>query len=186
MHVSGHPSKNELKKMYEWLAPDTLIPVHGEFKHMTEHANYAEQCGIKNQIIVENGSVVLLNKKNPKIINKVKSGRCVLKGKKILPVNNRFFDNLKIVSTEGEFFLVLIFDVNDNLVGEPIIFCPTVSDDELFKNEIKSVIQQQVIEIVNKSIVDDFLISELKKIIKSFIKKNIGLKPITHVEIVRI
>ena len=33
--------------MYEWLAPNTSIPVHGEFKHMTEHARYAQQCGIK-------------------------------------------------------------------------------------------------------------------------------------------
>ena len=92
----------------------------------------------KNQIIVENGCVVLLDKKNPKIINKVKSGRCVLKGNKVFSANDRFFDNLKVVSTEGEFFLVLIFDINDNLVGEPIIFCPTVSDNEMFKNKIKT------------------------------------------------
>tara|TARA_B100000287_G_scaffold349025_1_gene337481 strand:+ start:1 stop:1587 length:1587 start_codon:yes stop_codon:yes gene_type:complete len=186
VHVSGHPSKNELKKMYEWLAPNTLIPVHGEFKHMSEHASYAEKCGIKNQIIVENGCVVLLDKKNPKIINKVESGRCVLKGNKIFSANDRFFDNLKVVSTEGEFFLVLIFDINDNLVGEPIIFCPTVSDNEIFKNKIKKIIQQRVMEIIKNSIVDEILASELKKIIRSFIKKNIGLKPITYIEIVRI
>ena len=47
--------------------------------------------------------VVLLDKKNPKII-KVKSGRCVLKGNKVFSANDRFFDNLKVVSTEGDFF----------------------------------------------------------------------------------
>ena len=68
-------------------------------------------------------------------------------------------------------FLVLIFDINDNLVGEPIIFCPTVSDDEMFKNKIKKIIQQHVMEIIKNTIVDEILASELKKMIRSFIKK---------------
>ena len=70
IHVSGHPSKKELKQMYEWISPNTIIPVHGEFKHLSEHANYAKNCGIKKQVLVENGDVVLLEKIIQKLLKK--------------------------------------------------------------------------------------------------------------------
>ena len=40
VHVSGHPSKEELKKMYEWVSPDSVIPVHGEYRHLREQVNF--------------------------------------------------------------------------------------------------------------------------------------------------
>ena len=42
VHVSGHPSKNELKKMYEWISPDAVIPVHGEYRHLNEQVKFSK------------------------------------------------------------------------------------------------------------------------------------------------
>ena len=63
VHVSGHPSKKELKTMYDWVSPKSLIPVHGEYRHLKEHSAFAKKCGIKDQVLVENGDLVLLDKK---------------------------------------------------------------------------------------------------------------------------
>ena len=71
VHVSGHPSKR-IKKMYDWVSPNTLIPVHGEYRHLKEHHSFSRNCGIKNQILVENGDLVLIDKdKKPEIHDKI-------------------------------------------------------------------------------------------------------------------
>ena len=62
VHVSGHPSRGELKKMYDMVLPDLLIPIHGEYRHLNEHIEFSKKCGIKNQLLVENGDLVKLNK----------------------------------------------------------------------------------------------------------------------------
>ncbi len=186
IHVSGHPSKKELKQMYEWISPNTIIPVHGEFKHLNEHANYAKECGIKKQVLVENGDVVLLENNNSRIIEKVCSGRILLKGNKTFSLDNSFLKNLKIVSSEGEIFVNIILDLDNKLLTEPVIFCPTVTDKNELVGGLKKLISKQVIQMVSKSLTDEILSDELKKIVRSYIKKSIGLKPLTYIEIVRI
>ena len=62
VHVSGHPSKNELKKMYSWISPDTVIPVHGEYRHLKEQVKFSKNCGIKKQLLVQNGDIVEIDK----------------------------------------------------------------------------------------------------------------------------
>ncbi len=186
VHVSGHPSKKELKQMYEWISPNTIIPVHGEFKHLSEHANFAKKCGIKKQVLVENGDVVLLENNNSRIIEKVYSGRILLKGNKTFSLENNFLKNLKIVSSEGEIFVNIICDLDNKLLTEPVVFCPTVTDKSELVHDLKILISEQLFKMASNSLTDQILSEELKKIVRSYIKKSIGLKPLTYVEIVRI
>ena len=186
VHVSGHPSKKELKQMYEWISPNTIIPVHGEFKHLSEHANFAKKCGIKKQVLVENGDVVLLENNNSRIIEKVYSGRILLKGNKTFSLENNFLKNLKIVSSEGEIFVNIICDLDNKLLTEPVVFCPTVTDKNELVHDLKILITEQLFKMASNSLTDQILSEELKKIVRSYIKKSIGLKPLTYVEIVRI
>ena len=186
VHVSGHPSKKELKQMYEWISPNTIIPVHGEFKHLSEHANFAKKCGIKKQVLVENGDVVLLENNNSRIIEKVYSGRVLLKGNKTFSLENNFLKNLKIVSSEGEIFVNIICDLDNKLLTEPVVFCPTVTDKNELIHDLKILISEQLFKMSSNSLTDQILSEELKKIVRSYIKKSIGLKPLTYIEIVRI
>ena len=186
IHVSGHPSKKELKQMYEWISPNTIIPVHGEFKHLNEHANFAKKNGINEQVLVENGDVVLLENNNSRIIEKVFSGRILLKGNKTFSLENSFLKNLKIVSSEGEIFVNVILNLDNKLLTEPIIFCPTVTDKNELVDDLKKLICEQLIKMASKSLTEQILSDELKKIVRSYIKKSIGLKPLTYIEIVRI
>ena len=186
VHVSGHPSKKELKQMYEWISPNTIIPVHGEFKHLSEHANFAKKCGIKKQVLVENGDVVLLENNNSRIIEKVFSGRILLKGNKTFSLENNFLKNLKIVSSEGEIFVNIICDLDNKLLTEPVVFCPTVTDKNELVDDLKILISEQLFKMSSNSLTDQILSEELKKIVRSYIKKSIGLKPLTYIEIVRI
>ena len=137
VHVSGHPSKNELKKMYSWISPDTVIPVHGEYRHLKEQVKFSKNCGIKKQLLVQNGDIVEIDKDIVKKKDQVFTGRNLLKGKNIIPLDNQIFRNLKYVNSDGEIFVNIILDLDNNLLSDPIIFCPTVSDDESLIKEIK-------------------------------------------------
>ena len=130
--------------------------------------------------------MVLLENNNSRIIDKAFSGRILLKGNKTFSLENSFLKNLKIVSSEGEIFVNVILDLDNKLLTEPVIFCPTVTDKNELVDDLKNLISEQLIKMASKSLTEQILSDELKKIVRSYIKKSIGLKPLTYIEIIRI
>ena len=81
VHVSGHPNREDLKDMYNWVKPKCVIPVHGEHRHMIEHINFAKEMQVPFPIQVENGDIVKLSPgDNPEVYDKAPSGRLYLDG----------------------------------------------------------------------------------------------------------
>ena len=60
IHVSGHPARDELARMYQHVRPQIAIPVHGEYRHLVEHAALARECQVAEALITENGAVARL------------------------------------------------------------------------------------------------------------------------------
>ena len=85
VHVSGHPSRDELALMYSYLRPKIVIPVHGEEKHIKEHVKFALACQISDAGGIANGDVVKIAPGKPRKISSVKSGRLILAGKELFP-----------------------------------------------------------------------------------------------------
>jgi ribonuclease J len=84
VHVSGHPCQDELIEMYNLIQPKSIIPVHGEFRHLVANANLAKNNGIKNSLVIENGTVVKISSKDISIDRQVESGRLYKDGKIII------------------------------------------------------------------------------------------------------
>ena len=106
VHVSGHPCQDELIEMYNLIQPKSIIPVHGEFRHLVANANLAKNNGIKNTLVIENGTIVKISSKDVVIDQQVESGRLYKDGKIIIydyesPSNERSkisFTGLIIIS----------------------------------------------------------------------------------------
>ena len=81
VHVSGHPCQDELIEMYNLIQPKSIIPVHGEFRHLVANANLAKNNGIKKSLVIENGTVVKISSKDISIDQQVESGRLYKDGK---------------------------------------------------------------------------------------------------------
>ena len=77
-------------------------------------------------------------------------------------------------------------DLENNLLTEPVIFCPSILIDENSKDELKQYLTEQISELSNHSIDDKILSDEIKLRLKNLLSKKIGLKPLTVIEIVRI
>lgn len=92
IHVSGHPCRDELSRMYDWVQPEIAIPVHGERRHLLEHAKLAKSLGIKRALAPHNGEMILLaseaNEKTPKIVDIVPSGRLHQDGNDIVSASD--------------------------------------------------------------------------------------------------
>jgi len=58
IHVSGHPNREDLRDMYNWIKPKSVIPVHGEHRHMLEHISFAKEMQVPYPVKVENGDII--------------------------------------------------------------------------------------------------------------------------------
>src|SRR3546814_4991066 len=67
IHVSGHPGRPELAAMYGWLKPHIVVPVHGEMRHMVEHARLALAPGVPETVLPKNGSAIRLDRKSTRL-----------------------------------------------------------------------------------------------------------------------
>ncbi len=81
VHVSGHPARDELAQMYRWVRPRIAVPVHGELRHMTEHARLARSLQVPQAIVLQNGQMLRLAPGRAEIVDETPSGRLHLDGK---------------------------------------------------------------------------------------------------------
>lgn len=117
-HVSGHPSRDELRKMYKLVRPKTLIPVHGEQVHMHEQANLGLAEGISSAVVPYNGCVIQLAKGNPQIVGEVQAGRWAYDGNRVVPLYTEHIKERSRVMRDGAAFVTLLPGVINQ---EPII-----------------------------------------------------------------
>ena len=75
IHVSGHPNREDLRDMYNWIKPKSVIPVHGEHRHMLEHIKFAKEMQVPYPVKVENGDIIRLYPgKKPEVFDKAPNG----------------------------------------------------------------------------------------------------------------
>ena len=83
IHVSGHPCRDELRRMYAWAKPRIAVPVHGERRHIKEHARFALSLQVPEAITPDNGDVVRLAPGPVEIVDQVPAGRLHVDGEKL-------------------------------------------------------------------------------------------------------
>ena len=121
VHVSGHPGQPELAKLYDWIRPEVLVPVHGERRHMAEQARFAKAHGVKSSLVQSNGDVVRLAPGKPAIIGKERTGRLILDGDTIIAADGQTINERRRLSWYGLVAVAFALDANDKLIGEPQI-----------------------------------------------------------------
>lgn len=103
VHVSGHACQEELKIILSMVKPKYFIPVHGEYRHLVQHARLAEKIGMneENTFIMNIGQVLELDRKEAKITGSVQSGRVFVDGSGVGDVGNIVIRDRKLLSEDG-------------------------------------------------------------------------------------
>lgn len=139
VHVSGHPGRPELSAMYKWTRPEILVPIHGEMRHMAEHARFAAAEGVPATIVQESGEIVRLAPNGPAKIGHAPVGRLVLDGDIILPADGSTINERRRLSVNGLISVAIAMD-DTHLVGQPEIRMqgvPVEEDREDFLEEVR-------------------------------------------------
>lgn len=113
VHVSGHPSQDELREMYELARPKIAIPVHGEFIHTKTHCELAGSTGVGRAIQIENGLAVKINAEEPsksEPVGFVKSGYFGVDGKQLVNLNSEIIRERKKLQTCGMVLVSIAID----------------------------------------------------------------------------
>ena len=190
IHVSGHPNRDDLKEMYNWVKPKCVIPVHGEHRHMIEHINFAKEMQVPNPIQVENGDIVKLFPGNkPALFDKAPSGKLYLDGN--VPVDEDFFSikERKNISANGILEITILVTPKGNVHNLPIISFKGLPllDREDFVNDIEKIVEKitKTFSLLNPNHRDN-LIENIKIACRKQIKEKTGKKPITNINIIKI
>ena len=190
IHVSGHPNREDLKDMYNWIKPNCLIPVHGEHRHMKEQINFAKEMKIPNPVQVENGDIVKFSKSDkPTIYDKAPSGRLCVDGVVPIDEDSPFIKERKNLAGNGFVDLTIIITSKGTIYQKPIINARGLPVFE--KEDFIIGLEQEIFNLSKtfslKSIKqNENLIDGLKKICRKYTKEKTGKKPITNINVVRI
>jgi len=125
VHVSGHACQEELKTMQRLVVPKYFMPVHGEYRHLKQHANLAENLGMKkdNIFIMDIGQVLEIDSKEAKIKGTVPSGKILVDGLSIGDVGKIVLRDRKHLSEDGMIIVVMTIEkeTGDIITGPEII-----------------------------------------------------------------
>ncbi|MBV1925549.1 MAG: ribonuclease J, partial [Rhodobacteraceae bacterium] len=111
-HVSGHANRPDLERMHEIVKPQMLIPMHGEHRHLREHAKLGDAKGLQSVVVV-NGMMMDLSGNAPKVVDYIETGRTYLDGSiKIGALDGVVRDRIRM-ALNGHVIVTVILDEQD-------------------------------------------------------------------------
>ena len=145
VHVSGHAAAGELLYCYNVVKPKNVMPVHGEWRHMTANAELAMSTGVKpsNVVVVDNGVIVDLSEGRAKVVGAVPVGYVYVDGQSIGDITEASIKDRLILGEEGFISVIVVIDSQSGkIVAGPDIHARGFAEDlELF-NEVKGRIER--------------------------------------------
>ncbi len=121
VHVSGHPSRDELERMIRWVKPKILVPVHGEPRHLRAHYQLAKTLDVPNPIQIDNGDVLMIAPGEPRVVDSVPTGRLAVDSNRIRGVGDDLFRTRRRLMTHGTIVVSLVLDAYGSVLTTPIV-----------------------------------------------------------------
>lgn len=186
VHVSGHPGRPELKAMYDWIRPDTLIPVHGERRHMAEQARFGLSSGIPKALVQSNGDVVRLAPGEPAIIGHERTGRLVLDGDVILPADGATITERRRIGNHGVIAVAVVLDAQGKLAVDPELRLQGVPVEE-DRNDFLRDAEDAIERVIEKGAANDEALREALRLgVRRTATEWTGKKPIVEIMLMRL
>ncbi|WP_409433656.1 ribonuclease J [Litorimonas sp. RW-G-Af-16] len=196
IHVSGHPCRDELTRMYDWVQPQIAIPVHGERRHLLEHAKLARSLGVKKALAPRNGEMILLasedeSAKVPQVVDIVVSGRLHQDGSAIVSDRDEGLRLRKKMAYAGHVSVSVVIDGKGRIVAGPE---PRISGfPEGEKGEILDVLLDMVADEAedaidnmkprarqDEDVVEDKIRSKVKRLVREKTGKRTIVEVVAH------
>lgn len=193
IHVSGHASKEELKLMLNIIRPRYFMPVHGEYRHLSFHAQLAEKVGIPrdNIFILENGDVLEITEEGARKNGKVNSGMVFIDGRGISGVEDVVLRDRRRLAHDG---IVLVLLTVEKLTGNIVSGPDIISRGFIFEDaspevigEVKRIVSDVLKDMDRELITDSSLLKDrLRSVLKKYLRNTMQRRPMIMPVIVEI
>jgi ribonuclease J len=185
VHVSGHASREDLKHMLALTRPRYFMPVHGEYRHLLQHARLAESMGIAADhiFLVDDGLGLELAKSGARVLGRYPAERILVDGKGIGDVGAVVLRDRQLLAEAGMVVVALTIDAQTGtLVAGPEIasrgFVYVKEADELME-EVKAAVREAVTGRQEPEVIDRELIGAIvRSAVRRFINQRFQRKPV--------
>lgn len=141
IHVSGHACQEELKLIHKLVKPKFFMPVHGEYRHLKQHANLAQKLGMpaENTFVSDIGKVLELTADSAKLNGSVTSGRVLVDGLGVGDVGNIVLRDRKHLSQDG---LIVVVVTTEKETGTVIAGPDIISRGFVYVRESEDLMEE--------------------------------------------
>jgi ribonuclease J len=190
VHVSGHPAREELARMYQLVRPRIAVPVHGERRHLEAHARLAEECQVPRAIAAGNGRMIRLAPGPAEIAGEVVFGRLGLDGTALVPLGGALIKHRHRISASGSAVATLVLGRDGRLLADPQVTLHGLVDPEgdgAALGDAGAAVRSAVEALDPGRRVDDAAVKEAARLaVRRYIHGERGKKPLTDVHLVRV
>lgn len=191
IHVSGHPCRDELRRMYQWVRPRVAVPVHGERRHILEHANFARSMQVPEAVAPRNGSLIRLAPGEAEIVDEVPAGRLFLDGSRLVPEGAQGLVERSRLHRSGVIFATVSLDESGQVADGPVVVVKGLSEtDGRIAEESLDVLAEAADGALDglsrKDRMDDEAVERIMgRALRKACDMNFGLKPMIEVVVLR-
>lgn len=192
IHVSGHPCRDELIDMYNWVRPKIVIPVHGERMQLEAQANLARAQQVPDVIIPINGAVIKLAPGKPEIVDHVPVGLLAVDQKRLIDSDHVSIAERRKLQFSGVVHVAIAMNKKGDLMGDPQLETTGLFDlnnpaDKQIEDDVYDEIHGLMGELTPEERRDDHFVAEEIRIgLRRFVSHILGIKPKVTVQVIRI
>ncbi|MCC6597369.1 MAG: ribonuclease J [Alphaproteobacteria bacterium] len=192
IHVSGHPCREEITEMLQWVRPALIVPVHGERLQLEAHAALALDCQVPQALVPSNGSVIRLAPGTPEIVGRVPTDVLAVDQKRLIKSDHQSIVARRKLQFTGTVHISLVIDAKGELLADPRLETVGIIDPEdPAETEIEDNIHDEILDLLDeldkKELQDDHFITEEIRIgIRRFCDHLLGMKPHVSVHVLRV
>ena len=121
IHVSGHPCRDELRQMYQWIRPTIALPTHGERRHSLEHCALALEMQTPQALAARNGEMVRIAPGRAEVIDEVPAGVLYVDGGFLTAENSKFVGERRHAASNGALFVAVTLDGKNRLAADVLV-----------------------------------------------------------------
>lgn len=148
IHVSGHPCRDELRDMYGWVKPKTSIPVHGEPRHLKEHASLALSLGVPHTVTPKNGDLIRLAPGQPRITDEVPVGRLYVDGRVLVQKGDGVMRARRKLAEQGIIVIALALDAKNRMLVPPQVLAKGIPAMDNDGDELLPLIEDLALDVM--------------------------------------
>ena len=190
VHVSGHPARDELTTLYQWLRPQIAVPMHGEPRHLREHASLAKACQVAQTLVPSDGDVIRLAPGEARRVGAVPTSRLALDGTRLIRLEGGTLRSRTRMLRNGAAVVTVVFDKRGLLAVDPQVSLLGVEDsDEVVETQeaVAEEVREAIEEMPKPRRNDDDTVREAARVaVRRALRAWHGKRPLTEVHLIRL